>query len=95
MVDEKKSTPSIFSEAFLNELDGMIQRAVERASNGNGHHDRDHLLDVKAAAKVLSVSKEWLYDHASRLPFTRKLGPKMLRFSYLEMMKWAKTKKPS
>ena len=91
-MDENKSTPSIFGEAFLNALDGMIQRAVERASNGNGHHDEDHLLDAEEAAKILSVSPDWLYRHAKKLPFTRKLGPKMLRFSYQGIQKYLATR---
>jgi predicted DNA-binding transcriptional regulator AlpA len=41
----------------------------------------DRLLEAEQAAKLLSVSEDWLYRHAKKLPFARKLGPKMLRFS--------------
>ena len=40
----------------------------------------DHLLGVNEAAKRLSASKDWLYRHASRLPFTVRVG-RQLRFS--------------
>ncbi len=66
----------------VGQLDEVVERAVIRALNGNGHHDRDYLLNAKEAAKLLSVSEDWLYKHHKKLPFTRKLGPKMLRFSY-------------
>jgi len=93
-MSETNKTPGIFSEALLNEIEGAVERVVERVY-GNGHHEKDHLIDVEAAAEVLSVSKDWLYDHASRLPFTRKLAPNMLRFSHLGIQKWIATKKPS
>src|SRR5215831_4835245 len=40
----------------------------------------DALLTVEEAAKRLSVSKDWLYRNAGRLPFTVRLGKKHLRF---------------
>ena len=44
---------------------------------------------------MLSVSPDWLYRKARKLPFSRKLGPKMLRFSHLGIEKWIATKKIS
>lgn len=41
----------------------------------------DRLLKVEAAAAVLAVSPNWLYEHAADLPFTRKLTTGALRFS--------------
>ena len=40
----------------------------------------DRLLSVNEAARLLSVSKDWLYRRASQLPFTVRLGFH-LRFS--------------
>jgi predicted DNA-binding transcriptional regulator AlpA len=57
------------------------------------HQDSDRLLDAVEAAKMLSMSTDWLYRHAKRLPFTRKLGPKMLRFSYLGIQKYLSTRR--
>jgi predicted DNA-binding transcriptional regulator AlpA len=57
--------------------------------------DSDRLLDAVEAAKLLSMSTDWLYRHAKKFPFTRKLGPKMLRFSYQGIVKWMATRKLS
>jgi predicted DNA-binding transcriptional regulator AlpA len=57
------------------------------------HQDPDRLLSAEEAAKMLSMSTDWLYRHAKRLPFTRKLGPKMLRFSYLGIQKYLSTRR--
>ena len=79
----------------VGQLKEIIHQEMQKASNGNGHHDGDHLLDADKASRVLSVSPDWLYRHAKRLPFTRVLAPKMLRFSYQGIQKWLATKKPS
>lgn len=50
------------------------------AVNGNRHQE-DRLLNAEEAAEVLGVSAGWLYHNARRLPFTRKIGAKFLRFS--------------
>ena len=55
----------------------------------------DRLLTAEQAAEILSTSPDWLYRHANRLPFTRKLGPRMLRFSYQGIQKWLATRKVS
>jgi len=52
-------------------------------------------LDAREAAKILSVSEDWLYRNARKLRFTRKLGPKMVRFSYQGLIKWRATRKLS
>ncbi len=41
----------------------------------------DKLLTVEEAAEKLSVTVDWLYRHAARLPFTVRPGPRQLRFS--------------
>jgi hypothetical protein len=41
----------------------------------------DRLLVIDEAAEVLRVSKDWLYRHADKLPFTVRNG-RSLRFSY-------------
>jgi hypothetical protein len=40
----------------------------------------DALLDVKEAAKRMASTKDWLYRHSRRLPFTVRNG-RQLRFS--------------
>jgi predicted DNA-binding transcriptional regulator AlpA len=41
----------------------------------------DRLLEPADVAQRLGVKVRWLYAHADQLPFTRRLGRKVLRFS--------------
>ena len=84
-------TPLSALEAWLRTL---IREEIQ-AANQNGHQEGDRLLDAEEASKVLSVSPDWLYRHGSRLPFTRKLAPRVLRFSYQGIQKYLATKKLS
>jgi len=64
----------------VGQLREIIRQEVQQASNG--HHDEDYSLGVAEAARLLKVSRDWLYKHYKTLPFARKLGSKMLRFSH-------------
>jgi predicted DNA-binding transcriptional regulator AlpA len=55
----------------------------------------DRLLNIDEASQFLGVSSDWLYRNHKKFPFTRKLAPKMLRFSYQGLMKWLASRKPS
>jgi predicted DNA-binding transcriptional regulator AlpA len=48
----------------------------------------DRLPDTEEASKVLQVSPDWLYRNSRKLPFTRRLGPKALRFFYRGIQTW-------
>ncbi len=78
----------------VGQLRALVREEVQ-AANQNGHQERDHLLDAEEASKVLSVSPDWLYRHGSRLPFTRKLAPRVLRFSYQGIQKYLAARKVS
>lgn len=54
---------------------------VERATG-------DRLLTVDEAAARLGLTAKALYRRAARLPFTRKLGARTLRFSEKELERW-------
>jgi predicted DNA-binding transcriptional regulator AlpA len=75
------------------QLRELLLETVQVARTAQENEER--WMDAKEAAKVLSMSEDWLYRNAKKLPFTRKLGPKMLRFSYLGMVKWMETRKLS
>ena len=49
--------------------------------NDQAPPDEDRLLTVKEASQMLSVSKDWLYRNASKVPFAVRLGKRHLRFS--------------
>jgi predicted DNA-binding transcriptional regulator AlpA len=51
------------------------------AAGKSGAADPDRLLTVKEAGKLLGVADRWMYRHADRLPFTRRLTEGTLRFS--------------
>jgi predicted DNA-binding transcriptional regulator AlpA len=86
------SGPSLLGEALLGEIRRVIREEVNSA--GAKHElSEDRLLTADEAAQILSVSPDWLYRNAKKLPFTRKLGPKMLRFSYQGMLKWLESRK--
>jgi len=78
-------------------LTALAARLLNHPTNGTPEiqDQEDHLLNIDQASKRLGVSRDWLYRRAARLPFTRKLGPKMLRFSYQGIQKWLATRKPS
>ena len=55
---------------------------------------RDELLDVAEAAERLGISKDYLYRHHDKFPFTRRMG-RGLRFSALGIEQYIKTASPS
>ena len=71
-------------------LEHLLRRIVrqELQSLRTELNEQDHLLEAPEAAKLLSVSEDWLYRNAKKLPFARKLGPKMLRFSTVGIQKY-------
>jgi predicted DNA-binding transcriptional regulator AlpA len=79
-------------DALLDAFRQIVREEIKAASNGTAAKG-DRLLDPEEAAKLLSVSEDWLYHNAKKLPFTRKLGPRLLRFSYHGMLKWMESKK--
>ncbi len=90
---ETGKAPTLLGEALAEILKPIVKEAVKEAMNG--HRDEDRLLDAEQASRLLSVSEDWLYRNSRRLPFTRKLGAKMLRFSYQGIQKYLATRKIS
>jgi predicted DNA-binding transcriptional regulator AlpA len=77
----------------VEQLRELLIEAIHGAKTAQ--QDTERWLDAKEAAEMLSMSEDWLYRHAKNLPFARKLGPKMLRFSYQGLIKWMATRKVS
>ena len=78
----------------VGQLKALVRGEIEKAVGQNGNTG-DKLLGAEKAAEILSVSPDWLYRHGSRLPFTRKLAPRVLRFSYQGIQKYLSTRKNS
>ena len=81
----------MLSEPLRAEIKELVLEAVQEAMSQNGHHYGDKLLTAEKAAKILSVGEDWLYRHHKKLPFSRKLAPKVLRFSYQGIQKYLAT----
>ncbi len=81
-------------EAFLAAMREAVREEIQSLIRQDDH-ESDRLLTAEKAAQMLSVSPDWFYRKARKLPFSRKLGPKMLRFSHLGIEKWIATKKIS
>ena len=79
------------SDALAQLIKPIVKEAVEEVLSRRS--DPDRLLDASAAATLMAVSEDWLYRHAKKLPFTRRLGPKMLRFSSKDIEKYLATRK--
>ena len=89
MSDTAKNPFDALLDAFREIVREEIS-ALKTEING-----QDRLLDAEEAAQLLAVSQDWLYRNAKRLPFARKLAPKMLRFSYQGMLKYIAARKPN
>jgi predicted DNA-binding transcriptional regulator AlpA len=79
-------------QAYIQEL---VREAVEQAKQHTAPtaEEEDKMLTAEEAAKVLASSADWLYRNANKLPFARKLGPKMLRFSQRGLNKWVEQRR--
>jgi len=83
-------------DAPLAALESWLRTLIReemQAVHQTGQQAGDRLLDAEEAAEILAVSPDWLYRRAARLPFTRKLAPRVLRFSYLGIQKYLAAKK--
>ena len=69
----------------------LAARLTATAPTGNGREDR--LLTAEEVHARTTVSIGWLYRHARALPFTRRIGRKVL-FSEAALAKWLATREP-
>jgi len=79
----------------VGQLKSLVREEVEKAMGQNGRQVGDRLLGAKEASALLAMSEDWLYRNAHKLSFTRKLGRKVVRFSYQGIQKYLATRKVS
>jgi hypothetical protein len=82
----------------LAELQAIFLAALVTGGNGRAEHEKpppesDRLYSVAEAASMLGVTPRWLYRHAGKLPFTRRLSRKVLRFSEAGLRRYAATRR--
>src|SRR5207302_1129299 len=75
-------------------LDQLADRVADRVlARLNGHlappaTTADRLLSAAEVAAIMGVKENYVYTHAPRWPFTRKMSPKVLRFSEQGLRQW-------
>jgi predicted DNA-binding transcriptional regulator AlpA len=86
--------PSEFSTPMVHLTVAQIRELIREELNNalNVAPKEEKLLDTKQAAAMLSTSPDWIYRNSKKLPFTRKLAPKMVRFSYMGIVKYLATR---
>jgi len=79
------------------ELKQLVHDAVVTAlANNHGTPtDKEILLTPEQAAALIGVNRRWLYRRAAKLPFTRRISRKNLRFSEPGLRRWMAAKKPA
>ena len=88
----------ILGDALRAELKKVVREALreELAENSTATDtEEDSLLTPDQAAEFIGVNRRWLYRHAAKLPFTRRISRKSLRFCERGLRAWAAAKKPS
>lgn len=78
--------------ALLASLSAMLSVVAARLLSGpsgpeSPMRECDENLSVQEAARRLGVSKDYLYRHARRLPFARRIGRRLL-FSAQGLERW-------
>ena len=87
---------NMLPEALRAELKELIREVVREELNGQNASpsETDRLLTPEETATILGQSIRWIYRHAAKLPFTRRISRKNLRFSEAGLRRWLATKKP-
>jgi predicted DNA-binding transcriptional regulator AlpA len=92
------AVPSLIAQAAA--LQATLAARLARTSitsaepAGAEEPESERLLAPSEAAALLGVTVTWLYRHAGRLPFARRLSRKALRFSEAGLRRWLATRKP-
>jgi len=95
------SEPAKIITLTLGELESLLERAAERGAmralagdqSDNGCADR--WLTAEEAATRLNVTTGWIYRHAEKWPFARRLSRKNLRVSEAGLLRWIAARRPS
>jgi predicted DNA-binding transcriptional regulator AlpA len=92
--DQRQEPGKILDDALRDELKELVREAIrEEQRNSNDHLEEDRLLTPKQAAEILGQTVRWVYGHAGKLPFTRRINRKNLRFSEAGLRRWITLRK--
>ena len=87
----------ILGDAVRAELKEIVREALreDRIANATvSATEKDTPLTAEQAAALIGVSRRWIYRNAARLPFTRRISRKTLRFSEAGLHRWIAAIKP-
>ena len=73
-----KELPSEQLPVFLGELETIRCTAMARLTAPVQVSGPDELLNVEEAAARLGMGKDYIYTHSAKLPFTRRMGRKLM-----------------
>ena len=85
------------STAPVADILRLVHEELEHLSNGGTPRriqEPEKLLTAQQVAETLSVAPRWVYEHADRLPFMRRIGSRSLRFSSRGLEKYMAQPRP-
>ena len=92
---------STFNKAITDFAHAVSQAVVEELrpllKSGNGPQPTgklDRLLTAAEVAERLNVGRRFVYDHAEKWPFTKRLDEGTLRFSERGLDRWLEHRRP-
>ncbi len=83
---------NLLGDALAGVLRPIVVEAVETALNNQRKDEDERLLTIGETVAVMSVSKDWLYAHGEKHGLRRKLGPKLVRYSWKAIQKFIATR---
>jgi hypothetical protein len=92
-LDIARRLPAEQLPRFMGALEEVRATALLRLSAPAVAVQHDELLNIREAAGRYGVSTDYLYRHAAQLPFTRRMGRKLL-FSSQGMDEYIKRNRP-
>ncbi len=78
LLEAARELPTEDLPDFLGEVERIRVTALARLTVPAPAESRDELLDAGPASGRLGVSKDYLYRHHRELPFTRRMGRRLL-----------------
>ena len=90
-VDREAGSPSAQNHPSTADSDNHLHAASVHAATGGERRNKNHLLNVREVAELLSVPKSWVYGRMRKRAFDRipayRVG-KYWRFRADEVMAW-------
>ena len=98
--EQARSLPpedAAIAAAYASELQAALAqrlRVTDAEAHSKAPPPADRLLTPAETAARLGVTKRWLYRNSKRLPFTRKLTNRTVRFHEQGLAKYIRERKP-